>query len=365
MTFPNLPDFRPALLACLLVIVTGCGGGKPEESALPVRPVKMLELQPGGLATRLELPGQVLPNQQANLAFEVPGQMIEVLVKEADRVEAGQVLARLDPRDYEASRDAAEAQLEVARLEAERARALFEREATSKQRRDLAVSQFKVAQAAFDRAEKAYQDTFLKAPISGSVARILADDIANVQAKEPILIVQDTTRLKVRVNAPESIGALARPGLSTQERSAQTRTEVFLSFFPDRGYPAELEEISLMADSVTRTYEITFAFDPPEEVVVLPGMTARVVVDIPRRESLGAAAFPVPAQVVFADPSGQASVWVVDADSMTVQRQSVQTGTVADGQIEILSDALQPGDRVITSGVQLLEEGMPVRPFQT
>ena len=366
MPFPKplLNRTLPVLLAVLCTaILPGCGR-KPEADTGPViRPVKLVTLRSGGLQRMIELPGQIQPLQQANMAFEVPGVMTEILVEEGQMVHTGQLLARLDPRDYEAIRTSAEAQLEAARIEAERAQALFDRKATSKQRLDIAVSKFKVAEAEYERADKAYEDTKLIAPIDGIVARKLVEDVVNVQAKQVILIIQDNSKLKAVVNIPENIGMYARRGLNNEERTTRIHPEVMLSFRPDLSFPAKFSEVSMMADTTTRTYEATLVFDPPKEIMVLPGMTAKVRAKVPEDVEEASDRFAVPVHAVGYDDQGAAYVWKVKADDMSVTKVQVTTHNVAGDSIEVSAPGLENGDQVATSGVHYLTEGMTVRPF--
>jgi RND family efflux transporter MFP subunit len=354
-----------ALLApAALLVLAGCG--KKEEPPAPelVRPVKMITLQAGGLIREVTLPGQVFPAIQANMSFEVPGVMTNIYVVEGQEVSAGQMLAKLDARDYQSAFDAATAQLDIARTEAERARALYESQATSKQRLDSAESQLKVAQATFDKAQKALEDTSLIAPINGVVARIMVDDIVNVQAKQDILILQDNSELKVTVDVPETLKILADPNLTLEERSEQANLRVSMTAFPERSFEAEIMEMSMTADPLTRTYKGTVSMMRPEDLNVLPGMTATVTATVPGAGSNNPDAFHVPAQAIISDEQGNAVVWVVSPEDMTVRQQIVTQGTIVGDMMEIFSAELSDGDLVVTSGVSQLEPGKKVRKFE-
>lgn len=343
------------------ILFSGCGGDPgPGEPAEP-RPVKLAELSEGGLARVLEYPGHIVPLEQADMAFEVPGQMVEIKVTEGQRVTAGELLARIDDRNYAADLQAARAKLELAQLEAERAQSLFERDAAPKQQADLALSEMKVAEAAFDQAQKAFEETRLRAPMDGIVARVLVEDIVNVQAKQIILIIQDISRFRVEADLPETLGGQTRPGLTMEERNQLLKPEVMLSFLPERSFPARIEEFSVMADPATRTFSGTFLFDSPEDVLVLPGMTAKVRMTLPRTQRVEAGTFVVPAQAVRASETGSAFVWRRDPGTGSVERVPVRTGHVAGDLMEVVAEALSPGDEVVTSGVLLLQEGDRVR----
>lgn len=186
----------------------------------------------------------------------------------------------------------------------------------------------------------------------------------NVGAKETILIIQDLSSLKVTVNLPETMPIMAKPGLTLEERTIRTNPTVYLTALSDRGFPARIVEMSSMADFATRTYEGTLEFDPPEDLNILPGMTAKLEVNLSDAEEVKKGSYVVPSQAVIADESGNAFVWVVDSTSNKVSKQSVKTGSLRGSEIEVISDALSDGDWVATSGVHQLREGNQVRKFE-
>lgn len=359
----RLPLLGVGVLASF--ILTACGGKEVVEVPDVPRPIKILELSDKALDLEIKLPGQVLAGRQANMAFEVSGLMTEIKVDEGDRVAAGDVLAILDASDFEAMRNAARAQLEAAKLDADRAQALFEREATSKQRLDVAVSNYEVALSGFERAEKAYNDTFLKSPIAGVVAKVFVDDFVNVAAKQDILTVQDNSFLRVSVDVPEVFSALAKRDQTMAERTEEVKPTISLTSVPSREFPAEIWALSSTADPATRTFAATLRFVPPDDVnfLILPGMTAVLTVHPPMRGVVSTDSFTVPSHAVVGSESGEPFVWVVDPDTMLVSRLAVKTGDLNGDEIEISADALSVGTKVAISGVQLLTEGAEVRQY--
>lgn len=335
---------------------------EPPPQPTPVRPVKMLTIGGGSSGTVREYPGTISAAQQAELAFEVPGQMIEFPVNEGDRVAKGDVLGRLDARDYEARLDSARAVLRKAQADYERTSSLYKEDpgAIALTRLDADKRGVEVAQARYKEAEKAYEDTILRAPFDGIVARKLVDDFANVQAKEPILILQDTSHLEMVVNVPERDFVGGHP--RTDAAGALTerlRPQVVISSLPGRRFPARFKEIATTADPVTRTFAVTFRFDNPEDLTVLPGMTAKVVV----QPAKNGRTVRIPAHAVTAGADGKPFVWIVRPESMTVERRDVELGELQGDQVEIRS-GLSDGDVVAISGVALLHDGMQVRRFE-
>lgn len=346
---------------CILVLaVLGCGEEVQEQAAV-VRPVKMLTLGGGTAASSLEYPGSVAAVQNAEMAFEVPGRITEFRFQEGETVTQGQVLARLDPRDFEASRDAEEASRNQAAAEYRRYQELYAENAVSLQDLEARQRAAEVAEARLRQAQKAVDDTRLVAPFNGVMARKLVEDFQNVQAKQPVLVLQDESSLEIVVNVPESDVVLAVPGLSPQERTARTNPQVELSSLPGRRFPARFQEYSSTADPVTRTFPVTFAFDAPPDVAIRSGMTARIILTPPRGAAdAQATSFTIPASAVVSDENGSPYVWKVDESTMTVIRAPVVVGTLSGSEI-VVQSGLAAGDVIAVTGVHQLREGLVVR----
>ncbi len=351
-------------LAGLLLLggALACG----EEPAPPeevVRPVKLLTLGSAVSSTTLEYPGTIAATQQSEMGFEVPGKMIEFPVVEGQQVAKDDLLARLDPRDYQAAVDAAVAHMRAAKAEYDRNKILFEKDIVAKSELEKKQRNYEVTEAGVREAQKALEDTYLRANFDGAVARKLVNDFQNVKAKEPVLILQDTSVLEIDVNIPERDMTLGRrQRRSPEEATLALKPTVSLTALPDRIFPARIKEVATTADEITRTFKATLAFDPPDDVAILPGMTARATLTIPS-EGRATRGFTIPSNAVVADADGSAYVWRVDPSSMRVARTPISVGPLAGTQVDVTS-GLSSGDTIATSGVHQLREGMQVRAFE-
>ncbi len=348
--------------SAVALLFSGCAEQEQEEAPPVARPVKVITLGTAGAGNILEYPGVIAATQDATLAFEVAGRIVSFPVDEGQQVSRGAVLARLDPQDFEAARDREAANRNAARSEYERVRELYEGNVVSLREFDKARRDLEVTEARLRVVEKALDDTNLRATFDGLVARKLVQEFENVQAKQGILVLQDISGLEVKVDVPEQQWSRARPNLSLDERNELANAVISLAMFPDRKFEATFKEIATTADPVTRTFQVTLAFDPPDDIRIMPGMTARVTVTSQLRVG-SKATYLVPAYAVLGANEGGAYVWTIDPESNSATRTDVEVGDMAGDEIEITA-GLSPGDQVIVSGVQSLSEGMPVRPAE-
>jgi multidrug efflux pump subunit AcrA (membrane-fusion protein) len=137
---------------------------------------------------------------------------------------------------------------------------------------------------------------------------------------------------------------------------------VAISSVAGSSFPARLTEVATAADPTTRTFETTFAFDAPPDVLILPGMTALIRIS-PPIGGLGAG-FVLPARAAVIDESGAAFVWKVDPDTLQAHKVAVELGELQ-GESVVVESGLQRGDLVAATGVNQLREGMQVRRLET
>jgi RND family efflux transporter MFP subunit len=348
-----------AAAALCLSILTACEQA-PVETPEVVRPVRIITISTLHGGDSVSYPGEIQGAQNVNIAFEVSGRIIEMPVQEGIEVNQGDILARLDPADFQSALDAAESRARASKETFDRFSEVFERGAISAQDLNVRQRQYEVDVANLATAQKALDDTILRAPFTGRIGRTFVDNFTNVQAKQEILLLQDLTEFEVVVNVPEQDWLRAKPGLTLAQQTERTRPEVTLSNLPDRAFPAAITEVAAAADPVTRTFSARARFDPPDDVVILPGMSATVTVTISEDVADLPARVLVPSNSVVGGNNGNPYVWKVESDPMTVTMAPVTVGQLSGSEIEIL-DGLDAGDRIAVSGVQHLTEGMKVR----
>ncbi|MEN7341973.1 MAG: efflux RND transporter periplasmic adaptor subunit [Pseudomonadota bacterium] len=329
-----------------------CGGKEETETAPVVRPAKLLTVGNASQRREMSFPAVVRATQSAELTFPVAGEVTELNVLEGAEVTKGDQIARLDDRNARNSLAQAQAELENTKTEFERAKRLRDQDAISQSVLDTRETQLEVQQAAVRNARKALEDTTIRAPFTGNVSRVYVEQFQNVQAKEPIATVQS--------NATEAIVNIPGTIVARVPQLQPIGTTVVLDAAPDIEIPGTFREASGQADPTTQTYQISFTFDPPENLLILPGMTATVrstflFRDVP---DIAVAGIAVPIDAIIAEGE-QRYVWVV-GDDMTLAKRVIQVAPDISDSITVIS-GLESGETIVAAGGAFMAEGMTVR----
>ena len=179
-----------------------------EEAPLPPpesRPVKTLLV--GGVSggDLRQFPGVVDAIQRADLSFRIQGKINEILVREGDMVEKGQVLAKLDPTDYQITLNDRKASYATAEANFERAKQLVAKDAISKVDHDRIRAEYFTAKANLEAAEQDIEYTSLRATFPGYIARRHVENFEEVRRKQAVFTLQDISQLEIKINVPETI----------------------------------------------------------------------------------------------------------------------------------------------------------------
>ena len=345
------------LLALIgLVFFTG-GCGKKEEPAPTevVRPVKTMTIKAGDTSASRSYPGQVRASRRVDLAFKIAGPLVELPVEEGQDVKRGQLIARILPRDFKIRLDQAKARALEAEQQYQRYRDLYVKKQVSKADFDKYKSQRDVAVARQEDAQNALKDTNLKAPFGGIIAKRYVQNFEEVQAKQPIVFLQDIRQVEMLLNVPESEMATVR-GEIKAKAYAQFPTA------PGKRWGLRMKEFSTQADPKTQTYQVVLVMPQPEEINVLPGMTGTVVIELSgEAETVAGPQIVIPAIAVVASAESQPFVWGIDQERMTAKKLPVKVGQITGSENVVVQEGLSGGEVIAVAGVTKLSEGMKVR----
>lgn len=345
-----------------LMFLVACDG-KDEAQGLTasvVRPVKTFVISGGHSDLVRSFPGRIEASKRAELGFRIPGTVAEILVKEGEGVIEGQVLARLDPTDYEIVLRDRQATFDNANRNFERASELVSAGNISRLDYDRMEANFKTAAAALAAAKQDLLYTELRAPFAGRIAKRHVERFEEVAAKLTVFSLQQIDSLDVKLDLPESLVRSIRMEQDEQPRDARDRIRAWAEFegIPGERFALDIKEVATKADPKTQTFEVTLTMPNPERFVVLPGMTASVTVDFSRSSVVREVQL-VPATAVVADSSLDAHVWVLDPQTMTVNKRPVRVGTMVGDRIQV-TEGLAGGDEIIAVGAPHMAEGMRV-----
>jgi multidrug efflux system membrane fusion protein len=364
MSMPALvsavPRLRLGLAIAAAVALAACS--HHEAAPEPVRSVKVMTVGIDTFQSGHEFAGEVKPRIESRLGFRVAGKIVKRQAELGQRVKAGEVLAQLDPRDYQLAADAARAQVAAALTNRDLAAADFKRYKALKdqnfisgaelERREttLKAAQAQLEQAQAQLASQGNQAGYanLVADVSGVVTAVEAEPGQVVTAGMTVVrIAQDGPR-DVVFSVPEDKVVAIKPGSAVSVRVWANNTEL----------TGKVREVSASADPVTRTYPIKVSLD--ENASPPLGATAYVS---PQALSLaGAKVIKLPTSALRKEGQGTA-VWVLDKSTMTVKSQTVQIAT-ADGNEAVIASGLQPGMLVVAAGVHVLSPGQKVSIYQ-
>lgn len=307
-----------------------------------------------GLATMAlrEVPAEVVAAgsieavDKSELGFLVGGRVLSVEAEDGAEVSAGQVLARLDPADYQHALGIAEARLAEVSARHERLSRLHELGSLTATDFDRIESGLKEARNAAELARRQLGYTELKAPFAGRVVRRgIAVGQAVVPA-QPVLTVLAPAPVWASVGVAEAQAGAVRVGCAAT---------VLVPADAARQYAGPVSQVFPQADPLSRSFTVKVLLDNADHSL-RPGnvVTAHILTGASRQAIL------LPPQVVQKHPDGTLFVWLVDRGQGTLLRRQVDCGSLVGSEVEVVS-GLSTGDQVVIRFSGILHEGMRAR----
>lgn len=341
----------------LIILSSLCSCGKKEKpEPKPVRAVKWIVLGKDNNKLFVNLPGEVQAVERAYLAFQVPGQIIELPIIIGQQVEKGQLLARLDDKNYMNELNKAKAVERKAKVDYERYKDLNNKRVVSDKEYEQKRRNYAIAITNRKTAQKNENDTSLKAPFAGIIASKSVKNYQNVKAEEKIIMLQNLKKLEIVVHVP--VREL------TPENKGNLAIYAVINNFKNEKFKLKIREFSTNIDRDTMTYQVTLEMIIPESFKgrVLPGMLANVCIGNKENEKYGNRIM-IPVQAVVADAKGNPFVWIVDQKTYKVEKRAVVTGPLADNDI-LITKGLKNKEWVVVSGVHYLHPGQKVKKYE-
>jgi RND family efflux transporter MFP subunit len=372
---PPRRHLLPGAVAIAAVIAIAAGGylvythtlGRPPEVQTATVGV-MASTQPGVLLTGSGY--VVTKHKYIIVGTKILGQIVEEPIEEGQHVRRGDLLARIDDRDYQAQlrqamadRDLAEANVKLKAAQAVRIGELFRNQAVSQDQLDIAENSLAVAQASLKRAQGVIDyarfnvgQCVIRSPIEGVVLqkyRELGDTInygGEIQAgggSTDIVQLADTTDMRAEVDINETDIAKVAMG---------TAADVILDAYPDKSFGASVAKIYPEADRQKDTVKIEVKLSAPDLQIIKPEMSAKVIFLAGDVQARGAPLVIVPKKAIVTDGASKA-VWVVR--DRIAYRTAINIGREFQDGAEVRS-GLNGGELVIVEPPADLKNGSRV-----
>ncbi len=333
-----------------------------------IRPVRSVVVKSGASLPNLAFAGKIKANESRTLAFKQSGRIQRIPVSKGQAVKAGEKLAWLDPLDFEDALARAETAAERCRVSCERKREAAKKNAISQEELSQAEALAKEADIQLALAKRALSETALTAPFDCVVADVPASELDMVDPGVAVVSVQDLSKVKIDVVYPETLVIVSKKIEAVNgERSVCESASVSFDSFPNRKFPVKFVEYTATADTKTQTYVATYIMDAPDDLLLLPGMSATLSVDgeAYRYADSPESGVTVPESAVGVAADGSHFCWVLekaDADGVFVaKRRVVEIGCHFKDKPLVVKSGLREGERVATAGTSVLTEGRKVR----
>ncbi len=352
------------LLVFFILAIFSCGNEEAEiDPPAELRTVRSIIISTPENGVTRTFSGTAKADLQSNLSFRVSGTIEMLEFNVGDQLKAGQVIATLDPSDYQlqaqqavANLAQADATLRNAKANFERTKSLYENNNISRDQLDTARSnaessaaQVRASNKALELARLNVSYTKLFATETCGVAEKKAELNEYVTAGQTILVVTCGEQLEIGLDIPESVIGQINNGMDAL---------ITFSVAPDKEFTGKVTEVGV-ASSASTTYPVTVALEETPEGL-RPGLAAQVSFRFENNSHQEH--FVVPAVAVSEDVSGK-YIYIVENTSKdhvgVIKKQSVQTGELTPSGLEII-DGVKEGDRVVTAGVNIVREGLEV-----
>ncbi len=330
-------------LTMILCLTTACSNKNKNTS---LQWVNVVDLASKAGTVKTSYPAKTEAMQMTDLSFRVPGTIARVLVKEGDHVTAGQVVARIDDRDYRTQLRATEAEYQQISAECERVMAMHNERAVSDNNYDKARFGLRQISEKLANHRDQLADCVLRAPFSGYVKEVYKNNSETVAPGLPVVSVYSAGGVEVVIHIPE------RAYLQRKEVDSYTAT---FSSLPERKFPLVIRNVAKMAND-NHLYEVRLGLKENSSDIT-PGMSAMVEVDQKQVSSDG---IKVPMGAIWTEDQ-KSFVFVYNKKDSTVKKTAIKVERLENDGNMIISADLKENSQIVASGVHHLADGQKVR----
>lgn len=292
-------------------------------------------------------PGRIKAASDANLAFREAGTLLKVPVNAGSHVRKGDLLAELDPRDYQIQLSATEAEYKKIKGEVDRIVKLYERNSIPQNDYEKAIYGLQQIEAKYNAHKNALIDTRLYAPFDGFVQKRIFEEGETVGAGMPVVSMINANGVEVEIFIPS--------GEYLERKNFESFTCI-IDVFGKKEFPLEMLSINHNAN-LNQLYNMRFKIKGiDEQSMPTPGMSATVNI---RHKSEVSNETVVPLTAVFLSDDSSA-VWVYNQSTSTVELRKVKVSEILNDGTMVISEGLKTGEVIVAAGVHSLSQGQQV-----
>ena len=313
------------------------------KKEVPAVRVITLTLKPERLEDKISLPAEIEPFEDLWVKAEVGGQVVSIPVKEGQSVKKGQLLVKLDDRDYRSRLARIEANYRLARQDYERMAVLVKENIAAESKLEEIEARLEDLRAQRSEAQLALDRTAITAPISGRLNEIKAKQGDLLDVNQQVAKILQSQKVKVTVGVPES---------DVSAVFDLNEAEVIIEALGNRRVQGKKVFLSRQPRTMSRLYDLELMVPNPDGRI-LPGMFARV--ELVKRVFDNALAVPLYAVIT----QGDERFVYVEKDGQA-EKRSIKLGVLVGWQVHVEA-GLNPGERVIVVGHRFLDAGQAVK----
>lgn len=293
-------------------------------------------------------PGKTKAAEEINASFRVSGPIIRLHVKEGDHVAKGQLIAEMDPRDYQTQLSATQAEYMHIKADAERIFAIYKEGNTTASNYDKARYGLQQITEKLNNHKNQLKDTKLYSPIDGYVSTRIHDAGETVGAGMPIVSLFSGNDIEVEINVPASDYA---------NRNTFGLAYCTFDVIPGEKYPLTLSRTDQQANP-NQLYTMRYRLQTGQSLAKLtPGMSAMVTISTPDNTP---EIITVPSNAVF-EKDNKSMVFVYNSKDSCVRSRTVVMGNLLLNGNTVIKSGLKDGEQIVTAGVHHLQDGEKVR----
>lgn len=311
--------------------------------------VRTMKVQDTLFKHYVEIPGDVETDENITIYPEFSGVLLDVLVEEGDRVNKGQILARIDDGGLSSQLAQLETQAALAKTTFERQKRLWEQNIGSEIQFLEAKANYEAVQNSVDQLQSQLGKTVVRAPFSGVIDETFSEQgEVVVPGQSRLFRLINLSNMYITAAVPESYLGSIKKGTEVMVEIAATGTE----------FKSEIQQVGNFINPNNRTFEIKVAV-PNDKELVKPNLIATVKLNDYTSEN----AVIIPEGIIQKNAAGENVVYVLQAesDSMgTAEKRILETGLIYNEHVEILS-GLRAGEKLITEGAKNIHDGEKVR----